>query len=109
MPTYIFNSLASNTKVGVFTKAESLTVFPEYAGLAAPAGCGSSKSQILKQYIHKRACVRTCVCACVCVCRGVRVCVCVRGRAFVRVCVWGCYNITYYDIMSGVIILEELS
>lgn len=42
MPAYIFNSCASNTKVGVFTKAESLTVFPEFAGLAAPAGCGSS-------------------------------------------------------------------
>ena len=42
MPWYIFNRLASNTKVGVFTKEESLTVFPEFTGYAAPAGCSSS-------------------------------------------------------------------
>ena len=57
MPAYIFNSCASNTKVGVFTKAESLTIFPEYANLAAPPGCGSSKSSWLRtQQTYKMTC-----------------------------------------------------
>jgi len=33
MPSSIFNRLASRAKVGVFTKSESLTVFPEYYSL----------------------------------------------------------------------------
>lgn len=34
MPHSIFQRLASTAKIGVFTKHESLTIFPEYASLA---------------------------------------------------------------------------
>ncbi|KAK3586223.1 hypothetical protein CHS0354_003296 [Potamilus streckersoni] len=39
MPPSIFQTLATNAKVGVFIKAETLTVYSEYAGLASPPGC----------------------------------------------------------------------
>ncbi|KAK3086717.1 hypothetical protein FSP39_022459 [Pinctada imbricata] len=39
MSSTIFNQLARNVKVGVFTKSEGLTVFPEYASLRDRPGC----------------------------------------------------------------------
>ncbi|XP_045209992.2 uncharacterized protein LOC123561579 [Mercenaria mercenaria] len=42
MPTAIFNRLASSAKIGIFSKAETLTVYPEYAAQRNPADCGST-------------------------------------------------------------------
>ncbi|KAL3891519.1 hypothetical protein ACJMK2_003780, partial [Sinanodonta woodiana] len=44
MSPSLFQTLTTYTKVGLFTKAETLTVYPEYAGLATPPGCESSCS-----------------------------------------------------------------
>lgn len=42
MPSSIFNTLASSASVGIFTKAETLTIFPEYYAQRNPAGCGAT-------------------------------------------------------------------
>ncbi|KAL3891518.1 hypothetical protein ACJMK2_003779 [Sinanodonta woodiana] len=44
MPPSIFQTLTTHAKVGVFTKRETLTIYPEYASLATPPGCESSCS-----------------------------------------------------------------
>lgn len=43
MPKDVFNRLAT-TKIGIFTKAETLVVYPEFAEYANPVGCGTSCS-----------------------------------------------------------------
>ncbi|KAL3891520.1 hypothetical protein ACJMK2_003781 [Sinanodonta woodiana] len=44
MSPSLFQTLTTQCKVGLFTKAETLTVYPEYSELATPPGCESSCS-----------------------------------------------------------------
>ncbi|XP_060586201.1 uncharacterized protein LOC132741944 [Ruditapes philippinarum] len=42
MPSDIFNRLASSAKIGIFSKSETLTIYPEYANVRNPADCGTT-------------------------------------------------------------------